>query len=99
MPLEEGRFIPQAVLRSMRRRARQDPNAPIRRLLGGWRNLVVIIIALRLASSDVAKRRGFEPAKGERSLRGIFEMRSTLSIWIGAIPSIASLRRDRSGRA
>ena len=42
VPLEEGRFIPQAVLRAMRRRARQDPNAPIRRLLGGWRDLVVI---------------------------------------------------------
>lgn len=42
VPLEEGRFIPQAVLRAMQRRARQDPNAPIRRLLGGWRELVVI---------------------------------------------------------
>ncbi|MDR7420372.1 MAG: DEAD/DEAH box helicase family protein [Armatimonadota bacterium] len=42
LSLEEGRFIPQAVLRAMQRRARQDPNAPIRRLLGGWRDLVVI---------------------------------------------------------
>ncbi len=42
IPLEEGRFIPQAVLRAMQRRAKQDPNAPIRRLLGGWRDLVVI---------------------------------------------------------
>lgn len=42
VPLEEGRFIPQAVLRAMQRRARQDPNAPIRRLLGGWRDVVVI---------------------------------------------------------
>ena len=42
VPLEEGRFIPQAVLRAMQRRARQDPNAPIRRLLGRWRDLVVI---------------------------------------------------------
>ncbi len=42
VPLEEGRFIPQAVLRAMQRRARQDPEAPIRRLLGGWRDLVVI---------------------------------------------------------
>lgn len=42
MPLEEGRFVPQAVLRAMQRRARQDPNAPIRRLLGGWRDVVVI---------------------------------------------------------
>src|SRR3990172_7086098 len=42
VPLEEGRFIPQAVLRAMQRRARQDPSAPIRRRLGGWRDLVVI---------------------------------------------------------
>ena len=42
VPLEEGRFIPQAVFRAMQRRARQDPSAPIRRLLGGWRDLVVI---------------------------------------------------------
>jgi len=42
VPLEEGRFVPQAVLRAMQRRARQDPNAPIRRLLGGWRDLIVI---------------------------------------------------------
>ncbi|MGH8544064.1 MAG: DEAD/DEAH box helicase family protein [Gammaproteobacteria bacterium] len=42
VPLEEGRFIPQAVLRAMQRRARQDPNAVVRRMLGGWRDLVVI---------------------------------------------------------
>lgn len=42
VPLEEGRFVPQAVLRAMQKRAKQDPNAPIRRLLGGWRDLVVI---------------------------------------------------------
>src|SRR5262245_29971402 len=40
--IEAGRFIPQAVLRAMRRRATQDPNAPIRRLLGGRREVVVI---------------------------------------------------------
>ena len=42
IPLEEGRFIPQAVLRAMQKRARQDPNAPIRRMLKGWRDLVII---------------------------------------------------------
>ncbi|GJQ30467.1 MAG: hypothetical protein HBSAPP03_23510 [Phycisphaerae bacterium] len=40
--VEEGRFIPQSVLRAMRRRAGQDANAPIRRLLGGWRDVFVI---------------------------------------------------------
>ena len=42
IPLEDGRFIPQAVLRAMQRRARQDPNAAVRRMLGGWRDCVVI---------------------------------------------------------
>lgn len=39
---QEGRFIPAAVLRAMQRRAQQDPNAVVRRLLGGWRDVVVI---------------------------------------------------------
>lgn len=39
---EEGRFIPAAVLRAMRRRGQQDPNAAVRRLLKGWRDCVVI---------------------------------------------------------
>lgn len=39
---ETGRFIPAAVLRAMRRRAQRDPNLPIRRLLGGWRDVIVI---------------------------------------------------------
>lgn len=42
VPIEDGRFIPQAVLRAMQRRARQDPNAPIRRLIRGWHDLVVV---------------------------------------------------------
>jgi type III restriction enzyme len=40
--LQEGRFVPAAVLKAMRRRAQQDPNTVIRRMLGGWRDLVVI---------------------------------------------------------
>jgi type III restriction enzyme len=40
--VKEGRFIPAAVLWAMRRRAQQDPNTPIRRMLGGWRDLVII---------------------------------------------------------
>lgn len=42
LPMEEGRFIPQAVLRAMQRRANQDPNASLKRLLKGWRDLVII---------------------------------------------------------
>jgi type III restriction enzyme len=40
--IQEGRFIPAAVLRAMRRRASQDPNAPIRKMLGGSRDVFVI---------------------------------------------------------
>jgi type III restriction enzyme len=40
--LQDGRFVPAVVLKAMRRRAQQDPNTVIRRMLGGWRDLVVI---------------------------------------------------------
>ncbi len=61
VPLEEGRFIPQAVLRAMQRRARQDPNAPIRRLLGGWRDLVVINDEAHHVYGEKRGRKGDEP--------------------------------------
>ena len=61
IPLEEGRFIPQAVLRAMRRRARQDPNAPIRRLLGGWRDLVVINDEAHHVYGEKRTRKGEDP--------------------------------------
>src|SRR5262249_37005265 len=61
VPLEEGRFVPQAVLRAMQRRARQDPNAPIRRLLGGWRDLVVINDEAHHVYGEKRGRKGDEP--------------------------------------
>jgi type III restriction enzyme len=61
VPLEEGRFIPQAVLRAMQRRARQDPNAPIRRLLGGWRDVVVINDEAHHVYGEKRGRKGEEP--------------------------------------
>lgn len=61
MPIEEGRFIPQAVLRAMQRRARQDPNAPIRRLLGGWRDVVVINDEAHHVYGEKRARAGEEP--------------------------------------
>ena len=61
MPLEEGRFIPQSVLRAMRRRARQDPNAPIRRLLGGWRDLVVINDEAHHVYGEKRTKKGEDP--------------------------------------
>lgn len=61
VPLEEGRFIPQAVLRAMQRRVRQDPNAPIRRLLGGWRDLVVINDEAHHVYGEKRVRKGEDP--------------------------------------
>ncbi len=61
MPLEEGRFIPQAVLRAMRRRARQDPNAPIRRLLRGWRDLMVINDEAHHVYGEKRTKKGEDP--------------------------------------
>jgi len=59
--LEEGRFIPQSVLRAMRRRAKQDPNAPIRRLLGGWRDLVVINDEAHHVYGEKRTKKGEDP--------------------------------------
>src|SRR3990170_150233 len=61
VPLEDGRFIPQAVLRAMQRRARQDPNAPIRRLLGGWRDLVVINDEAHHVYGEKRTKKGEDP--------------------------------------
>lgn len=62
VPLEEGRFIPQAVLRAMQRRARQDPNAAVRRMLGGWRDLVVINDEAHHVYGEKRTRKGEDPA-------------------------------------
>ncbi len=58
---EEGRFIPASVLWAMRRRARQDSNAPIRKLLGGWRDLVVINDEAHHVYGERRTRRGEDP--------------------------------------
>jgi type III restriction enzyme len=59
--MEEGRFIPAAVLRAMRRRTQQDPNAVIRRMLGGWRDLVVINDEAHHVYGEKRARKGEEP--------------------------------------
>ena len=59
--IQDGRFIPQSVLRAMRRRANQDPNAPIRRLLRGWREVVVINDEAHHVYGEKRTRKGEEP--------------------------------------
>jgi type III restriction enzyme len=57
----EGRFIPASVLRAMRRRAQQDPNVAVRRVLGGWRDLVVINDEAHHVYGEKRGRRGEDP--------------------------------------
>jgi type III restriction enzyme len=59
--LEEGRFIPAAVLRAMRRRARQDPNAVIQRMLKNWRDVFLINDEAHHAYGEKKSRKGEEP--------------------------------------
>src|SRR5712692_7424371 len=57
----EGRFIPASVLRAMRRRAQQDPNVAVRRVLGGWRDLVVINDEAHHVYGEKRARKGEDP--------------------------------------
>jgi len=59
--LEEGRFIPATVLRAMRRRARQDPNAVIQRMLKNWRDVFLINDEAHHAYGEKKSRKGEEP--------------------------------------
>ncbi|MBX3349008.1 MAG: DEAD/DEAH box helicase family protein [Nitrospira sp.] len=59
--VEEGRFIPAAVLWAMRRRTQQDPNAVIRRMLGGWRDVVVINDEAHHVYGEKRTRKGEDP--------------------------------------
>lgn len=58
---EEGRFIPAAVLRAMRRRSQQDPNAVVRRMLGGWRDLVVFNDEAHHVYGEKRTKKGEDP--------------------------------------
>ena len=60
--LEGGRFVPASVLHSMRRRRRRDPNAPIRRMLRGWRDLVIINDEAHHVYGEKRTRKGEDPA-------------------------------------
>lgn len=59
--LQDGRFIPQSVLRAMQRRARADPNAPIRKLLRGSRDVLVINDEAHHVYGEKRTRKGEEP--------------------------------------
>lgn len=58
---EEGRFVSASVLWAMQRRRRQDPNAAMRRLLGGWRDLIVLNDEAHHVYGEKKGRRGEDP--------------------------------------
>lgn len=58
---EEGRFIPASVLWAMQRRAKQDPNRAIRRVLGNWRDVVIINDEAHHVYGEKRSRRGEDP--------------------------------------
>ena len=58
---ESGRFIPASLQWAMQRRKRRDPNAGIRQLIKGWRDVVVI--------NDEARRQ--DPVKSRASWSGV----------------------------
>jgi hypothetical protein len=66
--VEEGRFIPAAVLRAMRRGAQQDPNAVVQRMLKNWRDVFLINDEAHHAYGGKKTRKGEEPefSKGAR---------------------------------
>jgi len=58
--LDEGRFVPAAVLRAMRRRAQQDPNAVIQRMLKNVRDVFIINDEAHHAYGEKKVRKGEE---------------------------------------
>ncbi len=58
---EDGRFLPASVLIALRRRARRDPAAAIRRAMGNWRDLVVINDEAHHVYGKKRTRKGEDP--------------------------------------
>jgi type III restriction enzyme len=102
---EEGRFIPASVLRAMQRRAQQDPNSVIRRILRGWRDLVVINDEAHHVYGEKRTRKGEDPAyiKWHKILDRISRQRASVSSSIcqqrpGTVRDLRSQRaRSSSG--
>lgn len=58
---DEGRFVPASVLWAMQRRAKQDPNRAIRRVLGNWRDVVIINDEAHHVYGEKRTRKGEDP--------------------------------------
>jgi type III restriction enzyme len=73
----------------MQRRARQDPNAAVRRMLGGWRDLVVINDEAHHVYGEKRTRKGEDPGyiKWSRILERVSKAaRSELVLDLSATP-------------
>ncbi len=68
-----GRFVPASVLTAMQRRGGRDPATPIRRFLGGWKDLVVINDEAHHVYGEKRASRGEDPGyiKWSRIIREI----------------------------
>ncbi|NUO83868.1 DEAD/DEAH box helicase family protein, partial [candidate division KSB1 bacterium] len=58
---EDGRFVPASVIWALQRRQQRDPDTPIRKLLKGWRDLVVINDEAHHVFGEKKTRKGEEP--------------------------------------
>lgn len=58
---EEGRFIPASVLHALQRRRSQDPARSMRRVLGGWRDLVILNDEAHHVYGEKRTKKGEEP--------------------------------------
>src|SRR5262249_44468442 len=86
---EEGRFIPASVLWALQRRNRQNPVNVMRRVLGGWRDLVVINDEAHHVYGEKRTRRDEEPQyiKWSRIIEKIREAgRISLVVDLSATP-------------
>ncbi len=57
----DGRFVPASVLWALQRRAKQDPNAGIRRFLKGWRDVVILNDEAHHVYGEKRTRKGEDP--------------------------------------
>ena len=57
----EGRFVPASVIWALQRRYKQDPAKAMRRVLGGWRDLMVLNDEAHHVYGEKKTRKGDEP--------------------------------------
>ena len=75
----DGRFVPASVLAALQKRRGRDPAAPVRRFLGGWRDLVVINDEAHHVYGEKRTPKGEDPGFIKWS-RIIHEVAATASI-------------------